>query len=617
MASTNVGSIHYDLDLNTSAFDRAMAGVSGKLTSVGKTMSNVGSTMTAMVTLPIVAGAAYAVKAASDLNETMNKVEVAFKDNAKEVLDWSKTSIKSMGLARQSALDAAALFGDMGTSMGLSTKEASKMSMSMVQLGADLASFKNIPIAEAQTALAGVFTGETESLKRLGIVMTETNLLEFARAKGITKTMQEMTQAEKVQLRYQYIMDKTKNSQGDFIRTSEGTANQIRMTQERFKELSATIGTKLLPIANKLLGFINDLFDAFGKLSPKQQDMILMFIGVAAAIGPILFIGGKLLTLFGLIAAHPVIAAIALLAAGLVYLQLKFQTFDPIIKAVSDVLNVTLIPMFKILWDIIQNKVIPAFQELWAKHGKELTTLFNFLGGSVLFVIIAMLVQFTAVVIALAYAFATLISWLTQGISWLKNFGDNMESLGSRTMTQARQMGSSLAEFSRGVGASLGSAINHARNFIGNLIGTFSSAGSWLYNAGIQVVQGLIRGVQAAYGHAVAYVRGLGDSIKSNFRAVLSIKSPSKVFQGYGKNITDGLVIGMEKGMNAIDNQVASLIPRDISLATSPNQSPVNNSNTTINIGTIQDRQDADRIIRHLDNNQILSTRGGSQQWAI
>ncbi len=162
MASTNVGSIHYDLDLNTSAFDRAMAGVSGKLTSVGKTMSNVGSTMTAMVTLPIVAGAAYAVKAASDLNETMNKVEVAFKDNAKEVLDWSKTSIKSMGLARQSALDAAALFGDMGTSMGLSTKEASKMSMSMVQLGADLASFKNIPIAEAQTALDGVLTGETE-----------------------------------------------------------------------------------------------------------------------------------------------------------------------------------------------------------------------------------------------------------------------------------------------------------------------------------------------------------------------------------------------------------------------------------------------------------------------
>lgn len=617
MASTSVGSIHYDLDLNTSAFDKAMAGISGKLTSVGQTMSNVGQTMTVGLTLPIVAGAAYAVKAASDLNETINKVKVSFKDNAKEVLDWSKTSIKSMGLAKQSALDAAALFGDMGTSMGLSTKEASKMSMSMVQLGADLASFKNIPIAEAQTALASVFTGETESLKRLGIVMTETNLLEFARAKGITKTMQQMTQSEKVQLRYQYLMDKTKNSQGDFIRTSDGTANQIRMTQERFKELSATIGAKLLPLANKVLSFINDLFDAFGKLSPKQQDMILMFIGVAAAIGPILFVGGKLLTLFGLIVAHPVIAAIALLAAGLVYLQLKFQTFDPIIKAISDVLNVTLIPMFKILWDVIQNKVIPAFQNLWAKHGKELTTLFNFLGGSVLFVIIAMLVQFTAVVIALAYAFATLISWLTQAISWLKNFGDNMESLGSRTMTQARQMGASLAEFSRGVGASLGSAINHARNFIGNLIGTFSSAGSWLYNSGIQLVQGLIRGVQAAYGQAVAYIRGLGDSIKSSFRATLSIKSPSKVFQGYGKNITDGLVIGMQKGMSAIDNQVASLIPRDISLATSPNQSPVNNSSTTINIGTIQDRQDADRIIQQLDRNQILSTRGGSSQWPI
>ena len=126
----------------------------------------------------------------------------------------------------------ASLFGDMGTSMGLPTDAAAKMSMSLTGLAGDLASFKNLSLDEVQTALAGVFTGETESLKRLGIVMTETNLDAYALANGFGKTTNEMTQAEKVQLRYAYIMEMTKNAQGDYARTADGTANSIRTFQE-------------------------------------------------------------------------------------------------------------------------------------------------------------------------------------------------------------------------------------------------------------------------------------------------------------------------------------------------------------------------------------------------
>ena len=133
-----------------------------------------------------------------------------------------------MGLAQQTALDTAALFGDMGTSMGLTKNEAADMSKALTQQAADLASFKNMNIDEVTTALNGVFTGETESLKRLGVVMTETNLERYAQEKGINKSLKAMTEAEKVQLRYNYVMEKTKNATGDYERTGGGFANQLR-----------------------------------------------------------------------------------------------------------------------------------------------------------------------------------------------------------------------------------------------------------------------------------------------------------------------------------------------------------------------------------------------------
>lgn len=205
---------------------------------------------------------------ASDLGETTNKVTTAFgKKTGNSVLKWSSSSITQMGLAKQTALDMTALFGDMGTSMGISQKESATMSMSLTQLGADLASFKNINIDEATTALNGVFTGETESLKRLGVVMTQTNLEQFAMSKGITKQVKAMTEAEKVNLRYAYVMEKTKNAQGDFVKTGGGFANQLRMFKEQFKELGTSIGGIFLPNMAKgmqaLNGFSTELNGVF------------------------------------------------------------------------------------------------------------------------------------------------------------------------------------------------------------------------------------------------------------------------------------------------------------------------------------------------------------------
>ena len=197
------------------------------------------------------------VEKASDLQETLGKTNETFKTNANSVIEWSNSSITSMGLAQQTALDTAALYGDMGAGMGMTTKRASEMAMSLTQLSADLASFKNMSQDVTATALKGIFTGETEALKNLGTVMTQENLQEYAEKIGIGKKFKDMTQAEKIELRYKYVMDSTKNSQGDFLRTGGGYANQSRMFQENKKELETRLGNILLPKYNAVMKSLN------------------------------------------------------------------------------------------------------------------------------------------------------------------------------------------------------------------------------------------------------------------------------------------------------------------------------------------------------------------------
>lgn len=264
----------------------------------------------AMITGAAVVGAGKkAFDYASDTNEALNKVEVAFGDHNKVVEDWSKSTLKNIGLAQGTALDLAATYGDMSTSMGISTDEAAKMSTSLVDLAGDMASFKNIGIDRVNTALNGVFTGETEALKGLGIVMTQTNLEQFAMSSGALQSsvdnskaaknamarekaqdrlnkaikkhgensieardaqlklteaeskgeevqqakLDSLSQEELVRLRYNYVMSKTKNSQGDFARTNTEAANATRVFTESLKETAANLGQGLLPIFTPLI----------------------------------------------------------------------------------------------------------------------------------------------------------------------------------------------------------------------------------------------------------------------------------------------------------------------------------------------------------------------------
>jgi hypothetical protein len=271
-----------------SKFGNDVDSLADRMKKAGEKMKTVGRSLSTFVTLPIVALGGASIKMASDLQESFNKVDVAFKESSSLVKDFAKDTLQSFGIAEGSALEMAALFGDMATGMGTATDEAADLSVNLVGLAGDLASFKNINIKEVTTALSGVFTGETESLKRLGIVMTQANLKAFALSEGINSNVEAMSQAEKIQLRYNYILSVTKNAQGDFTRTQGDSANQMRIFSEGVKELSASFGKILLPLFTKIVTKANDLINSFINLDDSTKKIIVVIAGIAAVLGPLL-----------------------------------------------------------------------------------------------------------------------------------------------------------------------------------------------------------------------------------------------------------------------------------------------------------------------------------------
>lgn len=266
-------------------------------TKFGDKLQKVGGKLTKTLTLPILGMGAAALKYASDMDETLSKTDAVFGDNQQQIKDWANTTIESFGVGKQSALDMASEFGAMGISMKVPEQAAADMAMALGSLAGDMASFHNISIERAQVALKGIYTGETEALKTLGIVMTEQNLKEFAKEAGLV--YEEMSQAEKVQLRYNYVMENTSQVQGDFARTSDSVSNQTRVLQEKLKEAATSIGQNLLPIAKDLLEQVNGWLTKFNELPASTQSAVLWGLGVVAAVGPVLKIAGDVSSAIG------------------------------------------------------------------------------------------------------------------------------------------------------------------------------------------------------------------------------------------------------------------------------------------------------------------------------
>lgn len=288
-----------DIDAMTDKFDAKINGVVNSVKSVADKMSNIGNVMSLAITVPAFLAAKSMIKLASDSEESLNKVNVAFGISSDIVKNFAQTSLVQFGIASGTALELASNFGDMATSMGINKEAAAQMSTSLVGLAADLSSFKNIDIEKAKNALGGVFTGETESLKSLGVVMTQANLQAYAFSKGIKGNVDDLNESQKVLLRYGFILEKTKNAQGDFARTGGGAANQMRIFQESLKQIGSSFGAIILPYFTKGITYLNSLLMAFNNLGDEAKTAIMVIAGIVATAGPILSISKYVIELGG------------------------------------------------------------------------------------------------------------------------------------------------------------------------------------------------------------------------------------------------------------------------------------------------------------------------------
>ena len=223
-----------------------------------------------------------AIGLASDIQEVQNVVDTSFGEMAGQVEEFAQTSIDSFGMSELTAKQTAGRFMSMSTALGLAQDQAADMALTVTGLTGDMASFYNVSQDVASTALASIWTGETESLKQFGIVMTQTNLEAYALSQGINKTWNEMTQAEQVQLRYNYVMEQTALAQGDFEKTQDSWANQQRILKESTDALAASIGQGLMESLTPLQGIIVDIVQSlldFQESTGLLDDFFMILIG--------------------------------------------------------------------------------------------------------------------------------------------------------------------------------------------------------------------------------------------------------------------------------------------------------------------------------------------------
>jgi hypothetical protein len=210
-------------------------------------------------------GATKAVRAASDLNEAINKTDVVFAGNAKAIQAWSETTANALGISQTEALGAASAFGLMLQTAGLTVDQSAEFSKSLVQLAGDMASFQNIDPSEALDKLRSGLAGEAEPLRRYGVFLSEAAVKQEAYAQGIADTGDELTEAQKVQARYSLILKQTAKQQGDFARTSDSLANASRRVRAMYQDIIADLGQAFLPIIAKATSRFADFLDEFRK----------------------------------------------------------------------------------------------------------------------------------------------------------------------------------------------------------------------------------------------------------------------------------------------------------------------------------------------------------------
>jgi hypothetical protein len=204
-----------------------------------------------------------AVSAASDLNESTNKVQVTFGSASASVIAFAEEMAAKFGLVKSTTLDAAANIGLIAQGAGYDTSGAANLSTTLVKLAADASSFFNVPIDVALEKIRSGLVGEAEPLREFGVLLSEDAVKAEAYRSGIAQVGQDLTDQQKVMARAVIIQRELGTASGDLERTQDGLANQLRKVSGDWENFKAVMGEDMVPAVSELIGLGYDLADAF------------------------------------------------------------------------------------------------------------------------------------------------------------------------------------------------------------------------------------------------------------------------------------------------------------------------------------------------------------------
>lgn len=528
-----------------------------------------------------------AVTGASDFAETTSKTEVVFGSMADKVKAMGDTAATSLGMTSNAALTAASTYGNLFRSMGMTEESSADMSIGLVGLASDLASFNNMDPTEVMDKLRAGLVGESEPLKTLGVNINETIIKEKARELGLWNGVGALDANSKAQAAYALIMEQTSLAQGDFARTSGGLANQQRIAAANIENLKTKLGTGLLPIVtavtkgfNKLIespfftGIIDKIIDGMDRFADSMEGVLekisagdfsgafkeltsgidigsvfkSIFSGaqnfdMGTAIGDLL---GKLLTKAAVNPAKLLQVGLniinslvgSLMTAIPALLPVAIELIDSLIKFVLDALP----QLIDLGLDIIiklADAVIDALPVLIDAAVEIIPTIVITLLENLPKIINAALNIIIALANGLITALPKLISMVPQIITAIFNtLITSLPMIGNAAVQLIMTLATGIINMLPQLGRDAGNILIAVRDGIVGLIPT-------LLETGGNIVSGIWQGILSKQAEFRENVKAFFKNIIDGVKDILGIKSPSKLFEDIGIK----MVVGMEEGI--------------------------------------------------------------------
>lgn len=300
-----IATVNLKFGVNLDSFRSGLSKIEKEMGKLGTKFQSLGSKLSLGVTLPIVALGTASLKAASDAEETFSKFDTVFRDVSKSANEAFESLRSEYGLSSRSAKQLLGDTGDLLTGFGFSQEAALQLSTEVQKLAVDLASFTNYAggAEGASDALTKALLGERESVKALGIAILEEDVKKQMAINTTKGLIFETERQAKAQATLDLAIQQSTNAIGDYARTSGSFANQSRLLKARLEDISQELGKVFLPLATKITTKIGEAVNWFSKLDDQVKRNIVVFAGVAAAIGPVLMGLGTLMKTIPLITA--------------------------------------------------------------------------------------------------------------------------------------------------------------------------------------------------------------------------------------------------------------------------------------------------------------------------